>query len=259
MPNVALIQKPREKKIAIVGTAPTSEMEAPFSDESWDIYAIGYFVNRYPRVTLGFQIHDFLTPEQEQGHVDTQVPMIVGAGFSLKADHITMFPFEEAKALMPGHAVYLTNTIAYMLAYAILQEPTDIAIYGVDMAVDDDEFFYQQPCCHAWIGVAIGKEIRITIPSQSPLFKSPTLYGRSDNANHLEELKRTPFTAEEFEFLKNQHQERVDQLEADIDRTRIMRNTHHGCVQAYDRMAKTARGIEAGQIITNLRDTAVVK
>lgn len=80
---------------------------------------------------------------------------------------------------------YFTNTIAWMLALAIAEEFEEIRIYGVDMAVDT-EYGQQRPSCEYFLGLAVGKGIKVWTPDACDLLKTRFLYG-------FDELKELPF------------------------------------------------------------------
>ena len=130
------------RKVAIVGGSPSTEGMAPFADLSFDIWVHGNQMDRHKnrRVTRVFEIHDDLSehPAAYAGWLaDACIPMVVGANYPVKADHIQTFPFGDADALMGGR--HLTSTPAYMMALAILEGYEHISIYGVEMSVDDHE------------------------------------------------------------------------------------------------------------------------
>ena len=99
------------KKLAIVCGSPASEMLAPFDDKNYEVWVLGNRSENYPRYDLIFEIHD----EVEEGHdprypqwlVDKNIPLIVGKSFSIKADHVTVFPFDESEELFGS--LYLTS------------------------------------------------------------------------------------------------------------------------------------------------------
>ena len=146
-------------KLAIVCGSPSSEMDAPFDDETYDIWVLGNRYDRYEdkRVTCIFEIHDDLS-EHNAGYVkwlvDTKIPLVVGKKFPWAGGNVNVFPFDEAEKLLGQ--TYLTSSPAYMMAKAILDGYRHIEIYGVDMAVHDHEYFWQRPCMEGWVGFAKG-------------------------------------------------------------------------------------------------------
>ena len=186
--------------------------------------------------------------------VGKNLPVVAGAEFPLKAEHVETYPFEAVNRLMGEH---LTSTPAYMMGYALLQKDvSEIAIYGVDMAIDDHEYFYQRPTMYAWIGYAIAKGIKISIPRASSLFKDPYVEGRKSGGKPKLGLK--PFTEAQFNALHDTHGERMREIERQQEQLQVDYATHSGCQQAYEKMGATARAIESGQHIETLTQTTVV-
>jgi len=234
-------------KIALIGTA-AGEMEAPFNDESYEIWCMNWNTPKYSRVTLDFEIHETrkgkkVTPKKHG------VPTVTQKNFPHK--HAKTFP----RYL---NSNFYKSTLDYMMAYALYlhetKEPVEVVeIYGVFMAIDDDEYFCQQPSLHAWIGYALSK-FDVKIHKNSPLMQSNYVYGRADRGSRDKLFNET-----QFEALKAPHQEAVDQSKAQIEQLKQMIYTHQGCIQAYDRMAKTDRARASGQVITDLTHTAQIR
>jgi hypothetical protein len=232
-------------KVAIVGGSP-SWSEAPFSNEEWEIWVLGNQLDRYEgkRVSKIFEIHEDLSehpPEYPQWLFDQSIPLVVSDKFPLKAE---IFPKEEAHSLMPD---MLSSSPAYMMAYAILKGATNIGIYGVDMAVDDHEYFKQRPAMYAWIAYARASGIEVTISENSSLFRD-----QYDEGRDWHKKIETPFSVEGFNEMISIHQNKIEELNAKIQ-------GHHGALQAYQRLSKIARAIDSGQNVKNLTDSLIIK
>lgn len=248
------------KKLAIVCGSPSSEMLAPFDSTDHDVWVLGNRINRYPRYDLIFEIHDDLTEHGDPMRyakflADKGVPMIVGEAFPVQADHISVFPFEDAKTLFGS--LYLTSTSAYMLCLAMLRGYEHVEIYGVDMAVDDHEYFWQRPCMEAWIGFARGSGINVILPPQSPVYRSDYIEGKGCGGRP--DFSLPPFTQAGFSDLAGDHQTKMDAIKAQIEALEKQYIAHDGARQAYDRMAKIARAIESGQDVQSLRHGVAIK
>ena len=65
--DVVPIAEPAPLKVALIGTAPSSRMLAPFADQSWKIWACSPGnMNALPRVDVWFEIHmNLLWPEHK--------------------------------------------------------------------------------------------------------------------------------------------------------------------------------------------------
>ncbi len=94
-----------------------------------------------------------------------------------------------------GDKIFMTCSVCFMLALAILQGFKEISLYGIDQAIDD-EYAVELPGVLYWLGIAFGKGIKINISESSPLLKSYFVYGyeeqeRTQINKQLEsELKR---------------------------------------------------------------------
>lgn len=247
-------------KVAIVGGSPSTQFDAPFDNPDWEIWVHGNQMDRYQnrRVTKIFEIHDDLSEHESwypEWLVKSGIPMVVGKAFPLSAAHVERFPFDEANKLLGGE--HLTSTPAYMMAYALLHGASHIAIYGVDMAVDDHEYFYQRPTMYAWIAYAKAKGVEVTIPDASPLFKDTFVEGRSSGGKP--NLALAPFTYSGFTEMAQLHAAKIADYETKIMDMQNLIRTHSGCQQSYERLAKVARAVESGQAISSLKDSAKLR
>lgn len=68
---------------------------------------------------------------------------------------------------------YMTNTICYMMAYAIDQGYEKIRLYGVDMK-EGGEYYLEKAGLEFWLGVCKGKGIEFYIAPGSTLLKTPS-------------------------------------------------------------------------------------
>ena len=240
-------------KIAIIGGCPsTQDITPPPHFEIW-VHGNQFDRHENKKVDKIFEIHNDLSEHDDiypQWLVDKKIPMVVGEEFPIKAEHIEVYPYREANDLMGEH---LTSTPAYMMAYALLKKATHINIYGVDMAVDDHEYFHQRPAMYAWIGYAIAKGVKIFIPEESPLFVDNHMEGK----NTLKGVK--PFTESQFLEMAEQHGEKVLTIQSQIRTLESHVHTHNGSKQSYERMAKVARAVESGQKIETITESAVLK
>ena len=246
-------------KVIIVGGCPSSDYLAPFDTDA-QVWVHGNQLDRHEgkRIDKIFEIHDDLSEHDEaypQWLINQNIDLVVGVKFPLESDRVTRFPFGEVYKLLDGD--HLTSTPAYMMALAILSGAESIGIYGVDMAVDDHEYFYQRPTMYAWIAYAKAKGIEITIPDESSLFKDTYIEGR--NSGGKPKLSLEPFSQDEFLQMAQTHNKKMDELQAQQQMINAKIQTHDGCRQSYERMAKVARAIESGQQINSLADTAVIR
>lgn len=83
---------------------------------------------------------------------------------------------------------YFTGGVDYMLAYAIWKGVEQIDIYGVHTTYDD-EYQYQKPSLEFWIGVAVGRGIKITVHGShsllKPMYQKMIYTNEGENADGL--------------------------------------------------------------------------
>lgn len=236
-------------KVAIVGGA-SSWVNAPFSDEDWQVWVLGNQLDRYEgkRVSRVFEIHDCLDEHDKvypQWLVAHNLPMVVSEKFPIKDSRLIVFNYEEAIKLTGDN---FSSSPAVMMAQAIMDGATHISIYGVDMALDLHEYFMQRPCMEQWIGYAKGRGIEVYIDQSSPLGYSTYREGRDWPSKGFD-----GFDEGEFAEMYNLHKKRFDTLEhyinSETPKIEAMKAEYHalnGAMQVYDRLQKVARAKAAG-------------
>lgn len=146
-------------KIIIIGTGPGWE-NAPMEGETWGVNRL---ILRRP-VKLTFQLHDIdwqlkgnirQIEEQIKEINRLGIPVITSKKHKLLPTAIP-FPIDE----MPFK--YFTNSIAYMVAYAMYKGATEIDLYGVSFFLEN-EYLIQRPCVEFWLGHAMAKGIKVTV------------------------------------------------------------------------------------------------
>lgn len=233
-------------RAAIVGGAPSGKLA--FTNHWDEIWGLGNQLQKYhgQPFTKLFEIHDDLSehdPQYPLWLANHKIPLLVSEKFPVQTpEHVSVYPKERAKAIFSDG---LSSSPAYMMAYAILEGATEIGIFGVDMAVNDHEYFKQRPAMYAWIGYAKGRGIKITIPDESSLCKDTYDEGRDWGK------PKGPFSESAFDQMIAEHASKQKQAEANA-------YSHQGAIQAYEHMRKVARAIESGQQIINLKDSTEV-
>ena len=75
-----------------------------------------------------------------------------------------------------------------------MEGATEIAIYGVDMAVGghdpNAEYSHQRPSCEYMIGVARGIGIKTYVPAKSDLLKVRQLYGFQPETDLMQKIRQ---------------------------------------------------------------------
>ena len=184
------------KKVALLGTVP-HKLKAPFSDPSFEIWAIAHAClgDPLPRVDRIFEIHskkeylEWKSDDAWKRHpnipvylwdVDPDVPNSVKFPVMDVVSRFQIFP-DRPECLQ-------TNSISWMIALAILEGFREIHIYGVNMS-HATEYGAQKPSCEYYLGLARGLGISIYVPTESDLCKSTFLYGFEDERVNQLRLK----------------------------------------------------------------------
>jgi hypothetical protein len=184
------------KKIALLGSAPSSIRLAPFSDPSWLIW--GCSPGAYPHVPkadLWFEIHKW-EPHQPWFHKDyvswmaaLKCPVLmiepvaeIPNSIPYPKDHILRYVYGQITGLdgktNPAHfdPNSFGSSLSWMLALAITEMPDEIGLWGVDMAANE-EYGPQKDGCLSLIQVARNLGIKVTTPPESDLLRPTNLYG----------------------------------------------------------------------------------
>ncbi len=167
------------RKVAIVGTAPSSVNDAPYDDRSWEIWSLGGNASKIRRFTKWFELHtvDVLTAaiainkQREEFLRKIGKDLYIGHPCDLFPD-ATPYPKDE---MVAKFGKYFTSSIAWMIALAIHEGVDEIGLWGVDM-VGDGEYSHQKACCEYFLGIARGRGIAVTISPHSPLLRAERLY-----------------------------------------------------------------------------------
>jgi len=170
----------KDLKVAIIGYAMGRE-KAPYGDAGWEIWGINE-IHKFDDVTrldLLLDIHPRTTTDRFEYHKEflrtTETPILM-------LEDYEDYPASEAFPIADITArfgTYFTNSISYLIALAILRGATEIGLYGVDMA-SDEELAVQMPSCEYFIGIARGLGIVVDVPEESDMLQCPGLYGYDD-------------------------------------------------------------------------------
>jgi len=184
-PKPAPVAESKPLKVALIGTAPSSRMLAPYGDPSWTIWACSPGnMKQIPRFDAWFEIHaNLLWPE----HAAYGPPYLewlktltcpVYMQDQVQVPNATTFPMEELVAEFGND--FFTSSFAWMMAFAMKQGAKEIALYGIDMA-SRDEYILQRPGFFFFRHIARTRGITVSAPHESDIMQSPPLYGYSDS------------------------------------------------------------------------------
>jgi hypothetical protein len=179
-------------KVAIVGFAPSSmgDVQFLFGKPDWEIWPLNQLYMAFPPIvehaTRWFQIHHRHTYDQtisrDHSHHEwlskqTRFPIYMQRH---EPDIPMSVPF-PVNELLTKFRRYFTNSISWMIALAIWEKFSTIAVYGVDMA-QDSEHMYERPSVEYFMGYAEGAGSKLVLPEKSDLLKSMFLYPFEDSA-----------------------------------------------------------------------------
>ena len=190
------------KKLAIIGCADSKKL-APVNDMSFDIWGMNNLYPQLPRANKWFEIHQITSDGTNyvrrnerifRGQVVNDYLKQMGEWAQKQAipvymqQHWDIVPTSVAYPIndvLKAFGNYFTNSVSYMIALAMLEKYEEIHIYGVDMAVvgndvmnpEANEYSYQRPSVEFFLGLALGRGIKIYLPPECDLLKTRFLYG----------------------------------------------------------------------------------
>lgn len=181
---VAPAAEPQPLKVAVIGTAPSSRMLAPFADPSWKIWACSPGnMNILPRVDAWFEIHvSLLWPENEHygkpylAWLNQQKFPIYMQDNRYLSQAIPLPVDELVKEFGP---YFFTSSFSWMMAMAMREGAKEIALFGVDMA-SREEYILQRPGAYHFFQEGKRRGIKMSAPYESDILQPPPLYGFSE-------------------------------------------------------------------------------
>lgn len=173
---LSIVQAP--KRIALIGSAPSSVGLAPYADPSWTIWGCSPgAVPHVKRVDAWFEMHPLPQPDISPDYIawmaQLERPVYMVDAVEALPRSIT-YPRQEMEDRYGPY--FFTSTLSWMFALALEQNPQEIGLWGVDMA-DNTEYGYQRPGCHYFVMLARERGITVTVPPQSDLLSAPAPYG----------------------------------------------------------------------------------
>jgi hypothetical protein len=178
-------------KVAIVGSAPSSQALAPYDDPEWQIWGLNDSHGDLPRWDRWFQIHSrqiiagLKNAEEHTAWLKAQDKPIYMIDHYPDIPASVKFPKDE---IIQRFGRYFNNTVSWLIGKALMEGATSIAVYAVDMAAAS-EYGTQRPSCEYMIGIARGMGVEVIIPEQSELLKCAWLYGFDDEPEMFTKLR----------------------------------------------------------------------
>lgn len=185
-------------KIAICGTASSSNLKAPYDDLTWTIWTLGKNWELNKRYDKFFEMHR-IEELRNIGAAQRYFDFLKVPGDKLvlcepRPDYpdAKVYPQKEVMeyfgAINSLMGKYFTSTIAWQVAWAIMLGAEEIGVWGVDLVMDE-EYAFQRCCLEMFFGFAIGRGIKITLPDETPLMRSSYLYGFQDDPAIIKALQ----------------------------------------------------------------------
>jgi hypothetical protein len=171
-------------RVAILGTAPSSRMLAPFNDPSWKIWGCSPGnQNIFPRIDCWFELHANLLWPQCESYGRPYLAWLAQQPFPLfmqdqswLARAITFPIMELIKEFGP---YFFTSSFTEMAALAIWLGAKELAMYGIDMA-SRDEYILQRPGGFYFIQEGARRGCTVWAPLESDMMQPPGIYGYSE-------------------------------------------------------------------------------
>lgn len=171
-------------KIALIGTAPSSRMLAPYHDPSWQIWACSPGnQGQLPRVDVWFELHGNLHWPENASYGLPYIEWLKTLKIPLYMQdqrycpNATAYPMQEMVDKFGPD--FFTSSFAWMMALAIHKGANEIALFGIDMA-SRDEYVLQRPGFYYFKYRAEQLGIKVWAPNESDIMQHPGLYGFSE-------------------------------------------------------------------------------
>lgn len=188
----------RLRKIAILGGASTLKY-APWHDPTWELWShhsCRHMCGRDP--DLLFDLHPpelwtdpkkkFWDPDYTKWAQTNRIPIMMQQAYPEVPASIK-YPFGQM--ITEFSRGYMTNTVSYMVALALMEGVTHLGIYGCHYDTGS-EYGPQRGSCEYWLGVAEGRGVHILIPPGCDLLNRPSLlYGYESHPNGVRDPSYT--------------------------------------------------------------------
>ena len=178
------------EKIAVVGTGAGWELLPLQSDHV--LYCLNDFIfmDKYqvsPDVLFIMDILDekpkIVSGVDNLGEVvdkinKMDIPLVAPYKY-LEIPKSEAFPLEEVEKTFGRGVMYFSNTIAFMICYALLKGAKEIELFGVNQA-GSHEYHEERGSVEFWLGIAIGLGVKVTINGKdSQLLQHKGRWGRN--------------------------------------------------------------------------------
>jgi hypothetical protein len=189
-----------KEKVAIVGYGP-SRSQCPFEDESFEIWGMNEIYQVVPRLDILFELHDIrhvIESFRNKNHIEWLQNSPIPVYMVKKFDNRFKCPISASIAypwaeIIAQYGTFLTCQVSEMLALAMLMEYKEVHLYGIDLSSSKGfgkEYSKQKESIAHFVGIAIGKGIKVYIPRESTLLKTTLIYGLQGSDEYRAALAR---------------------------------------------------------------------
>lgn len=197
--------KKRKDSVIILGTGTGWERFPRNTDKT--VYGLNDYVytEKYQIIPDILFIMDVLDEKPQVVSGISNLGDVMARINQMKVPLIAPFKYEEIplSQAFPIHecvkefgAPYFTNTIAFMIAYALLQGVKEIELFGVNQA-SSGEYFYEKAGVEYWLGIAVGRGVKVTINgdksevlANKARFGGTLMYGYNQSYEHFTEAEK---------------------------------------------------------------------
>lgn len=171
-------------KIALIGTAPSSRMLAPYSDPSWTIWACSPGnMGILPRVDSWFEIHGNLMWPENKHYGEPYLKWLNEQTFPVYMQSQEFvpraIPLPKKELVKEFGPYFFTSSFAWMMALAMYQGAKEVSLFGIDMA-SRDEYILQRPGAYYFFEEGKKRGVKMAAPYESDIMQPPGLYGFSE-------------------------------------------------------------------------------
>lgn len=182
--NITPVIEPAPLKVALIGTAPSSRMMAPFADPTWQIWGCSPGnMGILPRVDAWFEIHGNLLWPENKHYGEPYINWLRQQPFPIYMQNQELVPnaisLPKKELVKEFGPYFFTSSFAWMMALAMLKGAKEVALYGIDMA-SRDEYILQRPGAYFFFEEAKRRGVKMTAPYESDIMQPPGLYGFSE-------------------------------------------------------------------------------
>ena len=173
------------KEVIILGSGPT-RTECDYHCETWGVNFVYTFAKKLDKLFFTDEASEVEKhPYQDLGRLKQLKPILVFPivypkfrDFGLQID---LYPIANISKRFQN-TVFFSDSIAYMLAYALYYDYKKIWMYGIDFnpGLEKEQ---EQGGIEFWMGVALGMGVKVVVPDNSPIGKTwnNRMYGEFGN------------------------------------------------------------------------------